>query len=55
MYGVHTAEKLTVLPEQIVVVVVALTVGIAVKSGLTNTDTALLLAAVHVPLVTCTR
>ena len=55
IYGVQVAVKDTELPEQIVVAVVALRVGTAVKSGLTNTCTALLLTVLHTPLVTCTR
>jgi hypothetical protein len=41
IYGVQVAENDTVLPEQIVVVVVATRIGAAVKSALTNTLTGL--------------
>ena len=45
----------TEAPEHIVVALLAVNVGTAVKLGLTSTCTALLFTVEQTPLVTCTR
>jgi hypothetical protein len=55
IYGVQVAEKVTVLPEQIVVVVVATKIGAAVKLVFTTKLTALLISDEHGLLVTTAR
>jgi hypothetical protein len=55
IYGVQVAENDTVLPEQIVVVVVATRIGKAVKLVFTTKLTALLISDVHGLLVTTAR